>query len=573
MLPTRTTIGLCLSVVAALSMSALILAAPADTPVADAAMRGDLEGLRALLKQGADVNAAQGDGMTALHWAAFKDDVEMAEILTYAGANLAAVTRVNAISPLFLAAQNGSATMVETLLEAGADANAAMGTGTTPLMLTAASGSAAAVAALIDSGADPNATETRYGQTPLMFAAALNRVDAMTALLEGGADATVTTNVVDVVARNRRNGRGRFGRRQIPQGRGGPQARRGGRGGGGAGDPLLSASGIPISSGNAGSVNRQELAAAAETAAQRRRRGGGMGERVPRVATMGGLSALLYAARQGHFEATDLLLEAGMEIDEQSPGDKTTPLFMAVINGHFDLAKHLLDKGADPTIPNVMGGTPVYAAANVKWAPDAGYPQPDTTQQKTTYLELMQAFIDKGADVNARLERELWFTSYNFDLSRVTSAGATAFWRVAQVSDVAAMKLLIAAGADPTIANNNDVTPLHVATGGGVHGNDEVTAPGGWMPAVRYLVDELDADVNAVDSRGYRPLHNAAAIGHHEMVQFLFANGGDVTVVSEAGQTVADMANGPRQRIQPFPETIALLLKLGSPYNDNCVSC
>ena len=190
MLPTRTTIGLCLSVVAALSMSALILAAPADTPVADAAMRGDLEGLRALLKQGADVNAAQGDGMTALHWAAFKDDVEMAEILTYAGANLAAVTRVNAISPLFLAAQNGSATMVETLLEAGADANAAMGTGTTPLMLTAASGSAAAVAALIDSGADPNATETRYGQTPLMFAAALNRVDAMTALLEGGADAT-----------------------------------------------------------------------------------------------------------------------------------------------------------------------------------------------------------------------------------------------------------------------------------------------------------------------------------------------------------------------------------------------
>ena len=570
MLRKRITVGLCFGLVGALSMSALLWAAAADTPVADAAMQGDLEGLRALLKQGTDVNAAQGDGMTALHWAAFKDDVEMAEMLTYAGANVAAVTRVNAIAPLFLAAQNGSATMVETLLEAGADANATMGTGTTPLMLTAASGSADAVAALIDNGADPNAIETRYGQTPLMFATALNRVEAMTALLEGGADATITTKVVDVVARNRRNGRGRFGR---GQGRGGPQARRGGRGGGGAGNPLLSASGIPISSGNAGSVNRQELAEAAETAAQQRRRGGGMGERVPRVATMGGLSALLYAARQGHFEATDLLLEAGMDIDEQSPGDKTTPLFMSVINGHFDLAKHLLDKGADATITNVMGGTPLYAAVNVKWAPDAGYPQPDTTQQKTTYLKLMQAFIDKGADVDAKLERELWFTSYNFDLSRVTSAGATAFWRVAQVSDVAAMKLLIAAGADPTIANNNDVTPLHVATGGGVHGNDEVTAPGGWMPAVRYLVEELDADVNAVDSRGYRPLHNAAAIGHTEMVQFLFDHGGDVTVVSENGQTVADMANGPRQRIQPFPETIALLLKLGSPFNDNCVSC
>ena len=570
MLRKRITIGLCLSLVGVLSASALLWAAAADTPVADAAMRGDLEGLRALLKQGADVNAAQGDGMTALHWAAFNDDVEMTEMLTYAGANLAAVTRVNAISPLFLAAQNGSAAMVETLLEAGADANATMGTGTTPLMLAASSGSADAVTALIDNGADPNAEETRYGQTPLMFATALNRVEVMTALLEGGADATVTTKVVDVVARNRRNGRGRFGRGQ--QGRGGPQARRGGRGGGG-GNPLLSASGIPISSGNAGSVNRQELAAAAETAAQQRRRGGGMGERTPRVATMGGLSALLYATRQGHFEATDLLLEAGMGIDEQSPGDKTTPLFMAVINGHFDLAKHLLDKGADPTITNVMGGTPLYATVNVKWAPDAGYPQPDTTQQKTTYLDLMQAFIDKGADVDAKLEKELWFTSYNFDLSRVTSAGATAFWRVAQVSDVAAMKLLIAAGADPTIANNDKVTPLHVATGGGVHGNDEVTAPGGWMPAVHYLVEELEADVNAVDSRGYRPLHNAAAIGHTEMVQFLFDHGGDVTVVSESGQTVADMANGPRQRIQPFPETIALLLKLGSPFNDNCVSC
>ncbi len=83
----------------------------------------------------------------------------------------------------------------------------------------------------------------------------------------------------------------------------------------------------------------------------------------------------------------------------------------------------------------------------------------------------------------------------------------------------------------------------------------------------------MEADVNAVDSRGYRPLHNAAAIGHTEMVQFLFDHGGDVTVVSDNGQTVADMANGPRQRIQPFQETIALLLKLGSPFNDKCVSC
>ena len=190
-----------------------------------------------------------------------------------------------------------------------------------------------------------------------------------------------------------------------------------------------------------------------------------------------------------------------------------------------------------------------------------------------TYLDLMQALLDRSADPNVRLTKELWYTSYNFDLSRVDAGGATPFWRAAQVSDVAAMRLLVAAGADPNIGTNESVMPLHVATGGGVHGNDEMFAPGGWMPAVHYLVEELGADVNTVDDDGYTPLHNAASIGHDEMVQYLFDKGADVKAVSNDGETVADMANGPRQRIQPFPETIALLLKLGSPFSDNCVSC
>ena len=543
--------GFCIVLVGVLSTTALILAVGADTPVADAAQAGEIETVRSLLRQGADVNAAQGDGMTALHWAAFKDDVETAGMLLYGGANVAAATRVNAMTPLFMAAQNGSAAMIETLLEGGADANLAMTTGATPLMLAAASGDPQAVQVLIGHGAEVDAKETERGQTPLMFAAALNRTEVINVLIEGGADASIATTVVDVVARNRSSARG-------GRGRGAPGA--------GSQAPLLSASGLGGRPGNAGSVRRGQPQA-------RGRFPGGMGERVPAVETMGGLTPLLFAARQGHFEATDALLGAGADVNQVNPGDGNSPLLIATINGHFDLAKHLLEQGADAALASKAGGTALYAAVNVKWAPDAGYPQPDTTQEQVTYLDLMDELLARGADVNAQLKKELWFTSYNFDLSRVNSTGATAFWRVAQVSDVTALRFLVEHGADPNLSTNDKVTPLHVATGGGVHGNDEVTAPGGWMPAVRYLVKELGADVNVKDNRGLTPLHNAAAIGHNEMVQFLFDQGADPTALGNNGETVADMANGPRQRIQPFPETIALLLKMGSPFNDNCVSC
>ena len=608
--------GFGVGVLGALCMTALILAVPVDTPVADATRDGDIETVRSLLKQGVDVNAAEGDGMTALHWAAFTDNVEIAEMLIYAGANVEAGTRLNAIKPLFMAAQNGSRPLVETLLAGGADPNATMSTGTTPLMMAAASGSVEAVKALLDAGAEPDAKESAQGQTALMFAASFDRDEAIKVLVEGGADAAIATKVVDVAVRSPRRGRGgnaraatRGGRGAPGQagaargqgGRGAPQAgaqgqqQRGGsnpqaaqargrgagqgaqaapaRGRRGRGErpeadaaPLFSASGIPISNGNVGSVRRRQ-------AQGRQQRFGGNGERVRRVAMIGGMTPLLFAARQGHAASVEALLEAGADINQVSPADKSSPILVATINGHFDLAKLLLDRRADPKLASDAGATPLYAAVNVRWAPEAGYPQPDTTQQQTTYLELMEALLEKGADIDAKLTKELWYTSYTFDLSRVDAAGATVFWRAAQVADVAALRMLIAHGADPEIANDNEVKPLHVATGGGVHGNDEVLAPGGWMPAVRYLVDELGADVNVVDGSGYTPLHNAAGIGHNEMVQFLFDEGANVKAVSERGETVADMANGPRQRIQPFPETIALLLDMGSPFSEKCVSC
>jgi uncharacterized protein len=183
--------------------------------------------------------------------------------------------------------------------------------------------------------------------------------------------------------------------------------------------------------------------------------------------------------------------------------------------------------------------------------------------------------------------------------------GATPFWRAAYASDVAAMKLLVAHGADPHIPTikparrprNEDspeelndvsglppvpvggpgITPLQAAAGvgygQGFAGNSHRFAPTGMMAAVKYLVEEAGADLNAVDHDGNTALHHAAARGDNEMIRYLVSKGADVKRVNRAGQTTVDMANGPVQRIEPFPETIALLEKLGAKNNHKCVSC
>src|SRR4029079_18590478 len=132
--------GVGVSLMVAFCLTAALTAA-AESPVAEAAMNGDKDAVRTLLKQGNDVNAAQGDGMTALHWAARQGDAELAQMLLYAGANVKASTRIGGYTRIALAAQNGSAPVVDLLLKAGADAKAPTSNGTTPLMLAASAGS------------------------------------------------------------------------------------------------------------------------------------------------------------------------------------------------------------------------------------------------------------------------------------------------------------------------------------------------------------------------------------------------------------------------------------------------
>ena len=626
--------GVCLAVLTTLTT----VWAAVDAPLANAAMRQDLEAVRGLIARGGDPDAAHGDGMTALHWAAQHGNVKMVNLLADAGVDVEARTRLGGHTPLQVASRNAEAAAVRALLAAGADAGAVTTTGATALHFAAGSGSAAAVSALLDGGADADAREPVWGQTPLMFAAARARTEAIAVLLARGADPELAGMVVDVAARNeadreesrRRRGRIAALRSALASGRSAarPSAATASSATGAARPPDASAavaqtSGRPQSretrapAGNAAGASNptawtssqplspeaRAAAAAAEAAAVEADL---LEEPEPLgfadlVGTHGGLTALLLAVREGHADAALALIDGGADVNRVSAADGTSALLIASINGHFDLALHLLELGADPTLASDAGATPLYGAINMHWAPKARHPQPtDYLQQSTSYMELMQALIDAGADVNARLKRSLWYTTYNRDLLGVDRAGATPFWRAAHALDLGAMRLLLAHGADPHLPTikvpsrrrpldpdpsglpavpygGPGVPPLLAASGvgygQGFAGNSHRHAPDGWLPAVRFLVEEVGADVHARDHNGYNAVHHAAARGDDALIRYLVARGVDVTQVSRMGQTTVDMANGPVQRIQPFPDTIALLESLGAVNNHRCLSC
>ncbi len=573
-----------MNLLGAVCLAALLGVAGPESPVADAAQRGEIEAVRALLKQGADVNAAQGDGMTALHWAAVSGNAQMAEMLMYAGANLKAVTRIGDYTALHLASKAGNVAVLQALLEAGSDVAAVTSSGgATPLHFAAASGNGEAIAALLDHGAAVNARESAWGQTPLMFAAAYNRVDAVKLLLQRGADAKIAARVLDMAAREEED-RGAEKRRndrqaalRAPPGQAPAATPAGQQPGQGAAIPYEPREGLePLS--HAGLV-------------------GGYG----------GLTALLLAVRDGHVDAALALLDGGADLNQVSAGDHTGPLLMSTINGHFDLAMLLLGRKADPNLASDAGAAPLHATLNTQWVPKSRHPQPAYyMQQRTTYLELLEALLKAGANPNVRLNKSLWFDTYGDDYLGVDRMGATAFWRAAYATDVEAMRLLVAHGADPNIptmkppegrrrgrgdqaadvdhsglppipVGGPSVWPILAASGvgygEGYAGNIHRHVPDGWLPAVKYLVEALGADVNARDHNGYAPLHHAAARGDNELILYLVEKGADVTAVGRRGQTTADMANGPVQRISPFPETVALLERLGSKNNHKCVSC
>lgn len=607
-----------LVLVVALVLTAALGAQQQASPVADAAMRGDRTAIRDLLKQGADVNGAQGDGMSALHWAAERGDAELADMLIYAGANIAAVTRIGQYTPLHLAAKSGSAPLTKALLKAGADVNArSTNSGASPLHLAASAGSAEIINILLDAKADINAVEAEAGQTPLIFAAGLNRVDAIKALLARGADASVTTKVIDIPKFNALDRAAADRQRKVIEGFVGKDS-----------EAKASPSQVQAAIQAGREIVRSGKIPPPDPNEPPNPRGNFNPDEInPPVATKGGMTALLHAARQGYIEAAEALLDGGAKIDQQNAGDGTTPLLTAIINGQFDTAMMLVKRGANTNIAAKNNGvSPLWAAANTPWQPRTRFPQPQEMElQKHTYLEVMQALLDKGADPNHRIGSHPWYLVYtgcgNRNCGLADTSGSTAFWRAAYGVDVMAMKLLVAYGADPNIPTlsprerarrggdfaaaapqgaggaimptaEKDMEkydappipyggpgafPIHAATGveygEGFAGNAHRHAPEAWMAAVKYLVEELGADVNHRDNDGYTPLHHAAARGDNEMILYLVSKGADPKAVARSGQTTADMANGPVQRLSAIPETIELLMKLGSKNNNRCVTC
>jgi len=264
------------------------------------------------------------------------------------------------------------------------------------------------------------------------------------------------------------------------------------------------------------------------------------------------------------------LVEAGEDVNKVN-STKFTPLVEAIVNGHLEVAKYLLDHGADPNASTETGLAPLYATIDVQWAPRAWYPEPSTEQEKVNYLDLMKDLIDHGANINAQVGEKLWFRSFTNDYTWVDPAGATAFWRAAQSSDVPAMKLLVEHGADTKLASKAGDTPLLAAAGIGWAWGWTVRSPHPALDAVKYCV-ELGNDVNAADKTGYTPLHGAAYLGDNDMVNYLVGKGAKVDAKTRAGDSIADLANGPNRFGQPHPETVALLEKLGSANSHNCRS-
>lgn len=576
-----------------------------DDDLIQAARDGDVQAVVEFLARGVDPDAASGDGMTALHWAAERNQPDVAEPLLSAGATVDSGTRIGGYTPLHLASRRGNTEMVWTLLAAGADVHArSTSSGVTALHLAAAAvDGAASVKALLEKGADPNATEASFGQTPLMFAAAANRADAVGALLSAGADPAVETKVVDVLQHviaddeavrvlnnalndmRRVDGGGADWRPTASQLRRAVEIQR-----------AYLASGEPYRDYDPDELiqYRPDYPGGPDVARRPYRE--------TLVGFTGGMTALLHAAREGNVDAAMALLDGGADINQTS-ADNTSPLLIATLNGQFDLALLLVERGADANVAaSTDGATPLFAALNTYWAPKSNYPQPRAhDNQRTEYMDVLRALLDAGADPDLRLYTHLWYWEYGLTKIGTDLRGATPFWRAAYAQDVEAMKLLVAHGADPNIptmwpepgmrerrqqdgrqqedsqlptipTDAFNAYPLHVAAGGGYTGLGAFSirnVPGAFIPAVKYLIEEQGADVNLRDSWGYTPLHYAAARGDNDLIRYLVSQGADVTVISRLGQSTADLARGGRSGFftrVASPETVELLQSLGSTF-------
>jgi ankyrin repeat protein len=476
-------------------MAVRVVAASGDARLAEAARNQDQPIVRALLGQHADVNGRTEDGSTALLWAAHWNDVETATLLIRAGADANAANDFR-ITPLSLACTNASAPLVGLLLKAGANPNMPIATGETPLMTCAGTGSTDAVRLLIARGAGVNAKEPAENQTALMWAAAEHHPDVVGALIDAKADL--------------------------------------------------------------------------------------------RAHTRKGFTALHFAAREGDLESTRLLLAAGVNVNIRSEPDPSdvergkeegsgprpatgrsagngargpayqatlsagsTPLLVATVRGYVPLALFLLDQGADPNVGDA-GFTPLHWAAGT-WEggvsnPVYGFSDPMSgIHNRQAKLQLVKALLARRANPNARMtKRPPGFSGLGGGYE--DAPGATPFLLASAAADVEMMRVLLAAGADPSLVTDTKTTPVMAASGLNRGIGESPITEAQALEAVKFLID-LGADGRGATTNGENALFAAGYRGWNTLLALLVDKGADVNAVSKAGVTPWLAASGYGDRL------------------------
>jgi uncharacterized protein len=527
----------------------------APSPVADAAMKGDRAAVKTLIQQKADVNIPQADGATAIQWAAYKGDAEMADMLIAAGADVKKKSREGATA-MYLAGIYGSAPMLDKLLKAGADPNDRGPQGETPLMLASRNGNVDAIKVLLDHKADINAKDLKRGTTPLMWAAEQGHPAAMKFLIDHGANVAAAStpegrnarnNMANPVSQRLNSGFGVNGQaagRGRGQGNGAQANAAGGNGrGGGGGGGRGGGRGAPQEP--AAALTPDELKEIAEQfnvdpallagldpALIR----GALGGAGAGGSDGGGLTPMVYAARQDCLDCIKVLLDSKADVNQQTHYGWTA-LLTATQNRHYKIAAYLLDHGANPNLANNGGWTPLYLATDNRNIESGDYPVRAPDMDHLDYIKLL---IAKGANVNARIcgvrstpeqcTGDTTETRTNFTMQWLFEDGATPFVRAAQSGDVALMKLLLEHGADPKIATAHKVTALATAAGiGWVEGVTFEWSPAENVEAVKMCLD-LGIDPNVQDDEGRTSLHGAAHKGRTAVIQLLADHGGKLDV-------------------------------------------
>jgi ankyrin repeat protein len=540
-------------------------AAHAASDVADAVMQRNSARLEQLLHAKADVNAAQADGSTALHWAAYYSDDDAAEVLLKHGANTSAVTDTG-MTPLALACEAGDADIVRLLLKHHADPNRTLKNGETPLMMAARTGRVPVMDLLLKKGAKIDAREKLRGTTALMWAAANSNTEAVKFLIAKGADVNAHSATAPP------------GRRPYlaPPGRERIQEFIDGTGLRGA---AVDDSGDTKPPGEADTPEARVAAqkrfqieiAAAKGAIAKFDKPADYAH--PSDKQWGGLTPLLFAARQNDLATVKVLLDAGVDVNQTSEYGWTA-LLVATHNRFYRLGVYLLDHGADPNIANAGGWNPLYLATDNRNIEAGDYP---TRKPDLDHLEYIKRLLAAGANPNLRM-RSSTETRTVFTHQWLYEEGATPFLRAAQSGDLVLLKLLLEHGAKPAIPTAHKVTPLMVASGiGWVEGVTYEWSPQATYDTVKMLLD-LGADVNEQDTLdGRTALMGAAHKGRNDVVQLLVEHGADLgihdigsrdSIQSLAGVTwqAIDYADGlVRVGVQsaiPHPETAALLRKL-----------